>query len=77
MVTIHVGALARDGQANLMLVDYLSKLLKINNNNVLINIGLRSKIKTINIRKNGLTPQHLKDLLTQEISEQKPADSVY
>ena len=74
-VGIQIGAPARSGQANYELVDYLASILKLKKKNISVDKGLRSRIKSVNIVKPGLTPDKVRQLLDQEITKSAGVDN--
>ena len=64
---IQIAAPARAGQANYELVQFLASVLQLRKNNISIDKGLRSRIKSVIIVKSGFTPDQVTELLTQNI----------
>ena len=68
-VGVQIGAPARESQANAELVNYLASVLRVRKTNVIVEKGLRSRLKLVLINKNGLTVDKVRDLIEQESSK--------
>ena len=66
---VQIGAPARESQANAELVNYLASVLRVRKTNVIVEKGLRSRLKLVLINKNGLTLDKVRDLIEQESSK--------
>lgn len=67
-IEIQIGAAPRDGEANAELIEFLSKTLRIKRTEICLEIGAKSREKTIIISKNAnLSPDDVKNLLKDAI----------